>query len=104
MTESDAPFELIQEGNATILVLLPELNNVQWGDIDAIGTEVLNSISEQNHPNIVVDLTPLNYMGSAMVALVVRVWKAAQAKNGKISVACSHEGVKEVTLILPFFA
>ncbi len=96
MTQIDASFELLQDGNVSVLVLLPELNNVQWGDIDAIGTEVLNSMSTQKNPYIIVDLSPLNYMGSAMVALIVRVWKAAQAKDGKISVVCPHDGVREV--------
>ncbi len=96
MAQIDSSFELLQDGNVSVLVLLPELNNVQWGDIDAIGTEVLNSMSTQKKPYIIVDLSPLSYMGSAMVALIVRVWKAAQAKDGKISVVCSHDGVKEV--------
>lgn len=96
MSQQTPPFELQQEGQSAILKLLPELNNVQWGDIDAIGTQVLNSISTVNHPHVIVDLSPLNYMGSAMVALIVRVWKATQAKQGKIAVVCPHEGVKEV--------
>jgi len=96
VAQIESSFELLQDGNVSVLVLLPELNNVQWGDIDAIGTEVLNSMSTQKNPYIIVDLSPLSYMGSAMVALIVRVWKAAQAKDGKISVVCPHDGVKEV--------
>lgn len=96
MTTNDAPFRFTPEGNTSVLQLLPELNNVQWGEIDAIGTSVLSSMESQSHPHIIVDLSPLNYMGSAMVALIVRVWKAAQAKKGKICVVCPHPGVKEV--------
>ncbi len=96
MTTNDAPFRFTQEGNLSILTLLPELNNVQWGEIDAIGTQVLSSLESQAHPQLIVDLSPLSYMGSAMVALIVRAWKATQPKKGKICVVCPHAGVKEV--------
>ncbi len=96
MTTNDAPFRFTQEGNLSILTLLPELNNVQWGEIDAIGTQVLSSLESQAHPLLIVDLSPLSYMGSAMVALIVRAWKATQPKKGKICVICPHAGVKEV--------
>ncbi len=96
MTTNDAPFRFTQQGNLSILTLLPELNNVQWGEIDAIGTQVLSSLESQSHPVLIVDLSPLSYMGSAMVALIVRAWKATQPKKGKICVVCPHPGVKEV--------
>ncbi len=96
MTTNDAPFRFEQEGNLCILTLLPELNNVQWGEIDAIGTQILSSLESQSHPILIVDLSPLNYMGSAMVALIVRAWKATQPKKGRICVICPHAGVREV--------
>jgi len=96
VTTLDAPFRFIQEENVSILILQPELNKVQWGEIDSIGTHVLNALASQPHPNVIVDLSELNYMGSAMVALIVRVWKATLAKKGKLSVVCPHAGVKEV--------
>lgn len=96
MTASDAPFRFLQEGNVSVLELHPDLNKVQWGEIDAIGNEVLNSMESRQQPYMIVDLSHLNYMGSAMVALIVRVWKATTAKKGKMTVVCPHPGVQEV--------
>lgn len=96
MTAPDAPFRFTQEENVSILVLQQELNNVQWGEIDSIGTQVLNALADRTHPNVIVDLSQLNYMGSAMVALIVRVWKATMARKGKLAVVCPHDGVREV--------
>ena len=96
MTTLDAPFRFHQEENVSILILQPELNKVQWGEIDSIGTHVLNALANQPQPNVIVDLSELNYMGSAMVALIVRGWKATMATKGKLSVVCPHAGVKEV--------
>ncbi|MBL4885273.1 MAG: STAS domain-containing protein [Planctomycetaceae bacterium] len=96
MTTNDAPFRFSAEGKISILELLPELNKVQWGEIEAIGTEVLGSLESQSQPLLIVDLTPLSYMGSAMVALIVRVWKMTKTKNGQICVICPHASVFEV--------
>ena len=96
MTAPDAPFRFTQEGNVSVLVLLPELNKVQWGEIDSIGNQVLNSLEPKTSPSMIVDLSHLNYMGSEMVALIVRVWKATVAKKGKLSVICPHAEVREV--------
>ena len=38
----------------------------------------------------------MNYMGSAIVALIVRVWKVVQAKGGKMVVLCPNPAVLEV--------
>jgi anti-anti-sigma factor len=88
---------LLQKNSQLIsLILLPELNDVQWGEIETIGAEILNEIDEFQTPIMLVDLSALNYMGSAMVALIVRVWKAVKAKDGKMSVVCPDEMVKQV--------
>lgn len=96
MKTADAKFRLIQEESVCTLELLPELNKVQWSEIDSIGSEVLSSLESRKHPHVIVDLSALNYMGSAMVALIVRVWKAASSRKGKLSVVCPHPIVKEV--------
>ena len=64
MTAPDAPFRFTQEENVSILVLQQELNNVQWGEIDSIGTQVLNALADRTHPNVIIQ-----WFGSARAAL-----------------------------------
>ena len=82
--------------------LLPELNKVPWGDIDQIGTSLVDGMRSyaeakgKKSSAFLIDLTALNYMGSAMVALVVRLWKLVKEKNGKMAVVNSDATVLEV--------
>ena len=80
-----------------IITLLPELNDKQWADIERVGTEIVEQISTATSPpKVLVDLTPLSYMGSAMVALIVRLYKTVNSRGGKMAVVNQHELVFEV--------
>jgi anti-anti-sigma factor len=78
------------------ITLLPELNDKQWADIERVGTEIVDRISAAGTPKVLVDLSPLSYMGSAMVALIVRLYKTVNSRGGKMVVVNQHELVFEV--------
>jgi anti-anti-sigma factor len=78
------------------VTLLPELNDKQWADIERVGTELVARIGATPSPRVIVDLTPLSYMGSAMVALIVRLYKEVNTRSGKMVVVNQHELVHEV--------
>ena len=46
-----------------------------WADIERVGSEILSRIQPLTSPQLLVDLCALSYMGSAQVALVVRMFK-----------------------------
>jgi anti-anti-sigma factor len=90
------PYRLEINNRLAIVTLLPELNEVPWADIEKVGSEILSRIQNLNSPQLLVDLCPLNYMGSAQVALVVRMFKTVKEKNGKMVVANRDPMVLEV--------
>jgi anti-anti-sigma factor len=85
-----------QSDGCWIITLLPELNDKQWADIEKVGTEIVDKLSAAQSPRFIVDLTPLSYMGSAMVALIVRLYKAVNGRSGQMVVVNQHELVFEV--------
>ncbi|MEM9702986.1 MAG: STAS domain-containing protein, partial [Planctomycetota bacterium] len=85
-----------QDGNLLIMTLLPELADVPWADVEEIGSSLETRVLDRDKPQLIVDLTPLAHMGSGMVALVVRLWKASQQQGGKFAVVNDHELVGEV--------
>jgi anti-anti-sigma factor len=58
--------------------------------------QVVSELANQKAPQCLVDLTALDYMGSSMVASIVRIWKAIEANQGRMVVAVSSIGVREV--------
>lgn len=69
--------------------------DASWADLESIGDHVKREIDERKSPVLVVDLTQLTYMGSSLVALLVRFWKEISHVNGSMVVAASNPVVRE---------
>jgi anti-anti-sigma factor len=78
------------------LILRPGLNTAQWSEIERVGTEIISRMEAERPRAVLVDLSPLNYMGSAMVALLVRCWKQVQPRQVTLVVVCPNPIVREV--------
>ncbi len=96
MAATNLNYHIDQNSNCTTVTLLPGLNDAQWSDIEKAGTDITGRLNGLKSPAVTVDLTPLTYMGSSMVAMIVRCWKNVQSNNGRIVVVCSNDVVREV--------
>lgn len=76
--------------------LLPTMVDQSWDAIDGNGQRLSSVLESANPPTCLVDLSELNYMGSAMVAFIVRAWKVVRGRNGKMAVVCPHPDVSQV--------
>ncbi len=94
MTSSHYTIE-IHDGFAEVR-LLPTLNDSPWDGIEQVGNEVLEQLEQLAEPRLLVDLSQMEYMGSAVVALLVRLWKAVNARGGRMVVVNTHDMVYEV--------
>ncbi|MEM1062303.1 MAG: STAS domain-containing protein [Planctomycetota bacterium] len=88
-------FEEVDRG-VLVVAPRPELNEVQWADIEQIGDGIVDRVGRRNRPRVVIDLSDLNFMGSAMVALVVRVWRTIEERGGRMAVYNESPMVLEV--------
>ena|GEM_PF-2329184 len=102
METRETPYRFEEAETHCIIELMPELNKAPWGDIDSIGTSLVDRMrvfadgKGKRSGAFLVDLSALSYMGSAMVALVVRLWKLVKEKNGKMAVVNKDATVLEV--------
>ncbi len=96
MAATNLNYHIDQNANCTTVTLLPGLNDAQWSDIEKAGTEIASRLNGLRSPAVTVDLTPLTYMGSSMVAMIVRCWKNVQSNNGRLVVVCNNDVVREV--------
>ncbi len=96
MSTSEIPYHFEAAAGYSVVTLHPVLNDSQWADIERVGNEVCEKYNTGSSKSVMVNLTELNYMGSAMVALIVRLWKSVKEKNGKMVVVNNNEMVYEV--------
>jgi anti-anti-sigma factor len=95
-TDSSSFFELTTDGGKSIFVIKKSLTETNWSDIDLVGQEILKSIEQISGPQMVADLSELDYMGSSMVALLLRIWKQVNAQEGKMVFVNREEEIHEI--------
>ena len=99
MTVSELPCRFETSDGCAIITLLPALNDSPWSEIEQTGNHLLEQVRNSTARTVIVDLTPLNYMGSALVALIVRVWKVVKERDGQLVVVNRDPLVFEVLRI-----
>lgn len=72
------------------------LADCKWGDIERVGSEIKTLLTSASQPFCLLDLSKLEFMGSSIVALLVRVWKTIQEKQGGMVVVNPNSMTKEV--------
>lgn len=95
-TDSREFYELIPEDGHSIFVIKKSLTETNWSDIDLVGQEILKSIEKISNPHLMLDLSELDYMGSSMVALLLRIWKQVNAQEGKMVFVNRQEEIYEI--------
>lgn len=95
MSTSLTPYQVHVLKSHVEVVLLPPLTEGSWSEIEQLGNEVLGQIQERRSPVCIIDLSGLNYMGSSMVALMVRIWKEVKSRNGRLVIVATHPVVRE---------
>lgn len=92
-----APEYHIQDSRGySILTFDRCLGDCKWGDIERIGSEIRTTFTGREKPNCLIDLSRLEFMGSSIVALLIRIWKTLQEKNGSMVVVNPNSTSKEV--------
>lgn len=96
MDTSGLPIQFEEQRGCATLTLAPEVNSSPWDVVERSGSQIISQLENGRIFALIVDLTPLNYLGSAQVALLVRVWKALSARNGKMVVQLTSPMVRDV--------
>ena len=98
-TAPPAAYDFHQLPGYSQLTLKLHLNDVSWGDVEQIGGEILRRLDQSENSPVLVDLSPLVYIGSAQVALLVRIWKVIKARDGRMVVLVPAADVHKVLTI-----
>lgn len=95
MTES-ASYELEEGRGFALVAFKPSIADARWGEIEQVGTELKERLGTSDSPILLVDLTQLQFMGSSVVALIVKLWKATTELDGGMVVINTSNVIHEV--------
>jgi anti-anti-sigma factor len=78
------------------MTLSPDITQVPWNVVEECGDKAISKLQECRASALLVDLTSLEFLGSAQVALLARIWKALSAQQGTMAVQVASPVVREV--------
>lgn len=96
ITPAEPLYSCDADGARLRVVLNPTLATVPWPAVDEAGRDVIEQVTQQKKPSVILDLSQLDYIASSMIALLVRVWKEIEARNGTMAVVVDNPQVHEI--------
>lgn len=96
MPATEAPYEIELLGAHAAVTIRPNLVDADWSEIKRAGDDILSRIHDHKPRKILVDLAQLDYMGSSLVALIIRCWKEARPQIEQFVVVTDSSVVREV--------
>jgi anti-anti-sigma factor len=82
--KSSDDFTIERHGDITLIVASPALESFDPTLVDQAAELLLAPLKEQELPLIVVDLSRVDFFGSAFLSLLLRCWKQATLKGGQM--------------------
>lgn len=89
-------FEFDASRHFASVALDNSLGESKWGEIEQAGNDLKAKIAELDRAIVLMDLSKLEFMGSSVVALIVKVWKDIEGRQGGMVVVSPNEMTMEV--------
>jgi anti-anti-sigma factor len=86
-SSSESDFTIERHGEVTLIIVSPALESLDPSLVDQAAELMLEPLRNEAAPQVVVDLTQVDYFGSAFLALLIRCWKLASIKGGTMALA-----------------
>lgn len=96
MDKTCLPIQFEASRDFVQLTLSPEITQVPWNVVEECGDRAIAKLQECRATSLLVDLSSLEYLGSAQVALLARIWKALSIQQGTMAVQTASPVVREV--------
>jgi anti-anti-sigma factor len=77
-----------RHGDVTVFAFAPPLDNIDAGLVEDVAEVLLGCLRGRDCPQVVYDLSALDYFGSSFIGLLLRAWKGITAKGGQVVLCC----------------
>jgi anti-anti-sigma factor len=89
-------FEVEREGQTLVVTALKDLRELDYQQIEAGATGILNLLGNGAVKNVVLDLHRTDYYGSTALGFFVKLWKRVRDRNGRLAFCGVSEHEREI--------
>jgi anti-sigma B factor antagonist len=92
-------FTIERHGDVVVIDAAPALERMEPALVDGAAALLLEPLRHHDGLLILVDLSRIDYFGSAFLALLIRCWKLTQIKGGMMVLAGASERARDLLRI-----
>ncbi|MCA9058520.1 MAG: STAS domain-containing protein [Planctomycetaceae bacterium] len=92
-------FQIEWHGNTVVLKPAASVESLNWDLVEQAADLVMDPLSEQEAPMVIVDLSDVGYFGSVFLALLLRCHKFVKKKGGELVLCGASETALELLRI-----
>lgn len=89
-------FELDLKPDCAVLAVSSQLSSYQLEDMQDVLDNVLQSLDGAKCAAVVIDLSNIEFLGSAQLTTLVRIWKSIKDRSGRMVVQTASPVITEV--------
>ena len=89
-------FTIERRGEVTVFVASPALESIEFSLASEAANLLLKPIQDQDLPQVVVDLSQVEFFGSVFLAILLRCWKLVSSKGGSMALVGVSKGAMEL--------
>ena len=82
LSASPDAFTIENHGEVTVILTSPVLETMDPSLLEGASSLLIDALKRVSCPQVVVDLSHLQYFGSAFLALLIRCWKLTTTRGG----------------------
>ena len=91
------PLFLVEFHDGILTVVpLADFESFRWKEMEAASTAIFESIQRDPDAKVIVDMGRLRYCGSALLGVILRVWKSVSPRSGVLTFCNVNEEVGEI--------
>ncbi|MCA9061663.1 MAG: STAS domain-containing protein [Planctomycetaceae bacterium] len=99
MSEVLESFQIEWHGNTVVLKPAASVESLNWDLVEQAADLVMEPLSSQEAPMVIVDLSDVGYFGSVFLALLLRCHKFVKKKGGELVLCGANETALELLRI-----
>lgn len=96
MTDSNHSLVCQNKDGYAVVSFPKELARAHLADIREAGEKIIEDLTAMKMQHCLIDLSELDYIGSSLVASIVRIWKTISERDGQMVVVATNLGTREV--------
>lgn len=93
---SKPKLQAIVRGDDIAIVTILESRILDEANIHAIGKELTDLVTKRYMIKMIVDLTEVQYLSSAVLRVFIALYKQIKAENGDLKLCCVRPSIREV--------